>query len=606
MPISLSKAKLASYVGDVQAIYLCGEDDLAALPVTWELKGDAVTLRSFSDDPATPFNHGVTVALHAPGTATVTAVCEGERYTCEIEVRERCAADPNGPVQFYRGDLHMHAAATHTPAKYAAQPHLQQPLITQLKEDALLDFGVISDHTSVMRRRGFFDGFVETEQAGEMRFVLFPGSESEVTVLENDRFGLPHKHSGEIVVLNADNCCNAYDWQTFMEDFATSPDPVAIFAHPIPLGVGQNSLWSFPFDKLRTPEMYRIMRGIEMGSGKNNGNALLFEYAYSTALDNGFHVSPTCSSDSHGPRWGFDVIPGKTVLMASERSREAFLDALRQGRFYASESGNVKLRFAVNGAYAPATLPLTDTYEFDVSLDFFEERENTYPVAYQLISDHGVTLSEGGVDGRSLHFTLKSDTARYFYLRLIDSDGRKTWSPAVWTGRELDPPSVAASYTPIAPDGFTAVELATGADASAAIDGDPGVAFTSTLPQTAVVIDMQQEREIAAVGYYVHRFTKDWIKATSVDWKAEISARVGGITSGYVTRYAVSTSVDGEHFTEQASGAIRAFGDEEIIPLPRHRARYVRFDALSTVGAQCGIPAFANAPASFGELSVFE
>ncbi len=604
--MKLSRNEIATFLGDVRPLYLESEaQDLTHEPILWSVSGDAVSLREFSGDEKSPFNYGVTLSMHKVGEAVVTATYKGETYTCRVSVRERVGAEPDAAFSYYRGDLHTHTASTHTAEKFAAREHVQADCVRTLAQDERIDFGILSDHASVMRRKGFFGAFVEKELADPMATVVFPGSESEVTVLENDRFGLPHKHSGEIVVLNADNCSNAYDWQTFYNDMATSPAPVAIFAHPFVLGVGQNSLWSFPFSELRTPEMYRVMRGIEMGNGKNTGGVMLFEYAYSAALDNGFRVSPTCGSDSHGPVWGFDAMQGKTVLMACEKSREAFLDALLHNRFYACESGNVKLRFSVNGAQAPADLSLTEAYEISVALDYFTPDESTVPVCCQVISDYGVTVAELERPGNSFTLTVHSDTARYFYLRLVDAEGRKTWSCPVWTGRAFDAPQKAATYTPIVPEGFTAVECGTGADASAVIDGDPGVAFTSAKTTTSILIDMQKEWEIAALGYYVRRFTKDWIKATSVDWKAEIGARMGAIVSGYVTRYAISTSVDGVQFTPRATGTIRSFGDEQVIPMERHCARYVRFDALATVGAQSGTPGLEKATVNIGELSVF-
>ena len=602
MKRQLSKPQICSFCGDVVPLYL---QNAGAATVEWSCSGNAVRLHSFADDECSPFTYGVLLILSKVGSAEVCAECEGERFTCRVQVRERRTADPAGEMQYFRGDLHTHAAATHTPEKYAAQPHIQRACVQQLANDKRLDFGILSDHASVMRRKGFFEGFVEEELEDATDTVIFPGSESEVTVLENDRFGLPHKHAGEIVVLNAANSSSVKSWQEFYDDMSDSPLPVAIFAHPFVLGVGQNSLWSFPYDRLRTPEMYHLMRGIEMGSGSQNGGSLLFEYAYAAALDNGFRVSPVCSSDCHGPQWGFDVMRGKTVIMAQEKGREAFVDALRSNRFYACESGNVKLHYTVNGIAAPADLPLAGQYDFHVEFSCFEKDDSTRPVCCQVISDGGETLCELKDLGDVLDFTIPSDTARYFYLRLLDEKGRKTWSCPVWTGREFDAPLQMGSYAPLDKTKFTAVDEQSGADATAVLDNDPGVAYEAKTPTVSVLIDMGEAREISAVGYYVRRFTKDWIKATSVDWKVEIGERVLEITKRYVTEYAISTSVDGVQYTPVASGAIRAFGDEEILAFPTHVARFVRFEALSTVGRQSGIPALQDTCPSFGELSVF-
>lgn len=602
MKHQLSKLEICSFCGDVVPLYL---QNAGAAAVEWSCSGNAVRLHSFADDALSPFSYGVLLALDRVGSAEVVATCEGERYVCRVQVRERRTADPTGELQYFRGDLHTHTASTHTPEKYAAQPRIQQSCVQQLANDKRLDFGILSDHASVMRRRGFFEGFVEEELEGAADTVIFPGSESEVTVIEMDRFGLPHKHSGEIVVLNAANSSSVKSWQEFYDDMSDSPLPVAIFAHPFVLGVGQNSLWSFPYDRLRTPEMYRLMRGIEMGSGSQNGGSLLFEYAYAAALDNGFRVSPVCSSDCHGPQWGFDVMNGKTVIMAQEKGREAFVDALRSNRFYACESANVKLHYTVNGIAAPTDLPLAGRYDFHVELSYFEKDDSTRPVCCQVISDGGETLCELKDLGDVLDFTIPSDTARYFYLRLLDKQGRKTWSCPVWTGREFDAPLQMGSYVPLDKAKFTAVDEQSGADAAAVLDNDPGVEYVAKTPTVSILIDMGEAREISAVGYYVRRFTKDWIKETSQDWKAEIGGRMLEIIKRYVAQYAISTSVDGVQYTPVASGAIRAFGDEEILAFPTHVARFVRFEALSTVGEQSGIPSLRGTCPSFGELSVF-
>ncbi len=608
MPIKLSKTEIFSYVGDVLPLYLTqGGADLSQADITWACAGDAAQIHSFAEDPLTPFSHGVLLTLKREGEATVTATCEGQSYTCRVTARARKTAQSGDTLHFYRGDLHTHAAGTHTPEKYAAQAHLQVPCIEALGADERLDFGILSDHASVMRRRGFFDGFCELEKAAPTTTVIFAGSESEVTVLENDRFGLPHKHAGEIVVLGAENCSSTKSFEEFEKELASSHAPVGIFAHPFVLGVGQNSLWSWPFDKLRGRPLARFMRGIEMGSGSQKGDSLLYEYAYFAALDAGFAVSPTCGSDCHGPNWGFDAMRGKTVLMASEKSREAFHEALLAGRFYACESGNVKLSYTVNGAPAPATLPLTDTYRFSIKLAQFEQDDTTRPVHLSVISDGGESVYECVNFEDEFEFTVCSGTARYFYLRLWDEKGRKTWSAPVWTGRAPDaPPAAEKTIIPLNGCDFTAIEVQSGADAAAVLDGDPHTAFESALPTPSILIDMKKEREICAVGYWARRFTKDWIKQISTDWKAEIGGRVLDIVKRYVTAYEIHTSTDGVHFTLVKKGAIRAFGDEEILHIPPHGARFLRFDVTSTVGESSGIPALLESPAAIGELTVFE
>ena len=608
MSILLSKNKISSFVGDVLPLYLIDDDkDISQEDIEWESSGDAIEIRKFSNEPISSFAHGVLVTIKRYGTGEVTASYRGNRYSCRVSSIAEKRSQENGALNYYRGDLHTHTASTHTADKFAAQPHIQAACINALASDTRLDFGILSDHASVMRRRGFFEEFVELETIDPTDTVIFPGSESEVTVIDIDRFGLPHKHSGEIVCLGMNNSSCVKSWEEFEADMPVNPLSVGIFAHPFVLGVGQNSLWSFPYSRIRTPHLLSLMRGIEMGSGSQSGGSLLFEYAYSAALDNGFSVSPVCSSDCHGPNWGFDVMKGKTILIAEEKSREAFQRALRDNRFYACESANVKLIYEVNGEAAPARLSPTDAYNFHIEFSYFEDDITTYPRYLEVISDYGETIYNCNIFDSIVDFTLQSKTARYFYLRILDEKGRKTWSMPIWTGREYDEPELSEkNITPLNASDFTAIEIQSGLDAGAVIDGDPGVAFESELPCASILVDMKKEYNVCAVGYWARRFTKDWIKETAVDhWKTEIGPRMLDITKRYVTEYTISTSLDGVNFTACAQGSIRAFGDEEIFEFPEHRARFLRFDATSTIGAKSGIPSLADSPIAIGELSVF-
>ena len=169
MKRELSRREICSFAGDVLPLYLQNAADVA---VKWQVAGDAVSLHGFAAEERDPFSYGVLVILQNPGEAEVCALCEGERYTCRVCVRERRVADPTQRPQYWRGDLHTHAASTHKAEKYAAQPHIQAACVQQLASDARLDFGILSDHASVMGRRGFFEGFVEIERAGETDTVI--------------------------------------------------------------------------------------------------------------------------------------------------------------------------------------------------------------------------------------------------------------------------------------------------------------------------------------------------------------------------------------------------------------------------------------------------
>ena len=590
----LSKNEISSFCGDIVPLQLLSDTDLSKAEIRWTCETDILSVRTFEGDGAECFNNGILLTLKRPGTTTVTAELDGNRYTCTVAVREGKRAKKGDKMHFYRGDFHDHTCEVHNHDIFASrEKDFPIDYLNKQKEDGRLDFAVISDHAIVTNRKDFFRGFTDLEMAQPMNPIIFPGSESEVTFVEADRFGRNHKNSGEIVCVNANNFHFARTWEPFWEAFSDAPYAVCVLAHPQVVGWDKNGIWNFQLHKNNTPLMKQLIKGVEMGQGY--AGCMLYEYTYSLALDCGFHVSTTCSSDCHGPNWGFDAWPGKTVLMAPEKSREMFLDALWNRRFYATESGNVKLWYTVNDYMAGETLPLTNTYRFHVELSSFQEDPSTIPLSCQVISDKGLTVKTVSMEELD-DFTVISDTARYFYLRFTDEKGRKTWSAPVWTGRKSED-TVQPELTPLSNETITATDLVSGTEVPVLLNNNPGEWWDSEHPTAKIVLDLHEIQPIRAVGHcpphiVMSDFREKGINAT------EMFAR-------FADEYEISTSVDGRNYTFQTNGRIRVHGGETVIPFPETEARYVKFAVRSTVGKNCGYPQYSEANLSLGEISVF-
>lgn len=596
MSIALFPEKIESYCGDVLPLQLKGEKDLSKDNIRWSVSGNAVTIRSFEGEKDTNFTNGVLVTLKEEGTASVTAEYEGTAYTCPVTVRKRRTAAKGEPLQYFLGDFHDHLAEIHNHDLFAARESgFPAEYIEKVTSDGRMDFSVISDHAIVTNERDFFRGFTDAQAAQPMDYVVFPGSESEVTLIENDRFGLSHKNSGEIVCVNADNFVFSREWQPFYDALETSPFAVCVLAHPQIVGWDKNGIWNFCLDKNNTPRMKDLVKGVEMGQG--HAGCMLYEHTYSVALDCGFRVSVTCSSDCHGPNWGFDAWPGKTVIMAPEKSKEMFLDALLNRRFYATESGNVKLFCTVNGCGMGETLSETETYRFHVEASTFRPDAEAVPVKLQVVSDYGSTLyTAENADLSSFDFVLNSDTARYFYLRFVDKRGRKTWSAPFFTGRPTDETAL-PELTPLDKSNFTATELLSGNDAGAVINNDPMIPWDGDAPTAEIVIDMKENKEIRAVGHYPTRYVMSYFQSTGASQTEKFAKFAHG--------YELSVSNDGENYTPCATGVLRIFGGEEYIRFPKTEARYVKFKVTSTIGKASDLPAYKDAAVSISELTIF-
>jgi len=600
MNYKLSEEKIDSFCGNVIPLWLEGDESLSQKPIVWSCDSQEILrMRTFShekgDESAA---NGVLLTLMKPGKATVVAEWNGEKFCCQVSVREMVRAQKDTTLQYYVGDFHDHLSTIHNHQLFAQrEAGFPMDLIRRIQDDERMDFAVISDHASTTNDRDFFLGFSEARREESETAVILPGSEAEVTVVEEDRFGIPFKNAGEIVCVNSSCYLNTHSWEEFHGKMADSPYAIGVLAHPYIAGHAIKGIWNFSLHKNNCPPFKKLIHGIESGNGGLRHANPINEYMYSLALDNGFRVSLTCASDCHVPKWGYDVFPGKTVIMAYEKSKEAFLDALFARRFYATESGNVRVDYTVNGMGGASTLPLTDTYRFHVSATLFHPDPSCTPTVCRVISDYGRIVAEfENEDFSSFDFEIRSDTARYFYLRFTDAEGRRTWSCPVWTSRPVDVPCE-REYLPLNKERFTVLEVESGKDASVLVNGNPLETWRSDFPSATYLIDMKEEKEFSALGHYTPYVIRKECKDLGIDM-CEVVAK-------FVSKYEISTSTDGIHFTVCSQGQIRCFSGEEILSFAPQKARYLRFRAVNTTGAEWR-KSYSDRTLHLAELSVFQ
>lgn len=599
MSVWLSREEIRSFAGDVVALRLESEEDISREEITWRKDSDRIKFKTFTDDEHFPFGNGVLITLLEEGESAVSAEYDGKIYTCRISAHKRIEAKSSDAMNYYVGDLHDHTCPINDYFEFAERTEGRaDTYLAKLKAEGLMDFGVISDHSEPLSKKEFFENFLLVDKEGpEMRTVMFPGCENEVIVIEEDRYGITNKKGGEIVSFNSPGYRESHSWEEFFEAVAKEPFSVCTLAHPQIVGFSVPGVWDFSLNKNNSPVMKRAIKMIETGDGSNRQSNLINEFVYSVALDNGFKVSTTCSSDSHGPKWGYNRFPGKTVVMAPERTKEAILDAFYNNRVYGCESGNLKLRYSVNGEVAPATVTPSEKYAFKVEIDFFKEDKSTLPVRCQVISDKGRIIKViEGVDFTSFEFEVEAPDASYFFLRFVDEKTRRTWSPPVWTG--IAPKGTLPSpLLPIDKNGFTAREEKLSVDAAAAVCDDPMTPFISECADPEIIIDMHKTERISALGHYPRVIRRNLIK----DW-------YGGtppILAEFPSEFAISTSLDGVNYEDACDGLFRVFGSEEIFEFSEREARFIKLKIFSNVGAFKG-GEFEKSNTAIGELTVFK
>ena len=606
MKICLSKERIESFCGDVLPLQLLGVEKFGMEDITWRLEGDCLDLRTFSDPHFNnyddgDFTDGVLLTFLSPGVAKVIATYKGTDYVCQVTSREMKQASSEDELDYFIGDMHVHTSRAcgmpnHrlvlTTRSDGSDPSLT---VATFRDEGKMDCHVITDHASLLNRKEFFRGFLAAEESGK-NLVTFAGNESSVDSIERDRYGLLCLNSNEVVCINASTFIGANSYWEFMDGYARSPFAICTLAHPRSLSFTTVGRGDHLLQKNCNSRFRQLIKYIEIGDGTDRSGNLANEYIYSLALDSGFQVSTTCSSDAHGPVWGYERFPGKTIIMAPEKTKEAFLDALMANRAYASMSGNVKVHYTVNGHTAPATLPMARNYRFHVQISYFEDIPNKKVIRGEVISNGGVTVKELEGDFSDMTFEISSCTASWFFLRLWDEEGRKTWSVPVFTGRSPYIPHN-DDLEPIPKYGVTVTEETSGKNASLLMCDDPFRHWTAASTTASLLIDLQKEETICGLGHYGRVLIGKMMK--------EVGASIPEFWAGCPFRYAISTSTDGENFMLKKEGVFRIPVGEEIIRLERHNARYIRLEVLSTVGENSHRKEFANVPLVMGELTVY-
>jgi hypothetical protein len=258
----------------------------------------------------------------------------------------------------------------------------------------------------------------------------------------------------------------------------------------------------------------------------------------------------------------------------------------------------VKIAYSVNGKFAPCDLEPTNKYSFKVDLSYFEGEKDTRVVKCDVISDYGKTVyTVTGDDLSHFEFDIESDSARYFYLRLLDKEGRRTWSVPTYLGRALDAPRY-DEPTPIDKSKTTVTDLLGAENTEILINDKPREVWHSALGKAELVFDLGEDRTVCALGHIAPEIHADRFKALGLTQNV-LEAR-------FARDFVISASLDGESYTEVKDGLFRNFGGEELIRFEPTRARFIKLSVKNTVGKCSGWRDFENEPLEICEITLFE
>ncbi len=610
MSIKLSKKQISTFTANIVTLSLTGETDLSKADIKWETSdSNIVHIRDFSKNDVNAygqdsdtFNDRVLITALNPGNAVITAALDGVEYTCDVNIRKAKSAKVTDTFNHYFGDFHTHSSTIHTRKEFLERTEtFPRDVWKSVKNEGFFDSFVVSDHACLVDNNEFYNMFLDAEAEETDDFITFPGCECEVVLIEHDSYGRPHKNAGEIVTFNTPGYIVTRSWDEFFKATSQSPYAISGFAHPQVLGYDTYGMWNFSLKKNTTPQMLKRFKMIEMGNGRDEEDqVLIHETMYAQALDCGYKLAPVSTSDWHFPPWGATCLRGRTIVLAPEKSKEMFLDAVYNARMYATENGNVKLWYTVNGHIPAQTLPLVDTYDFHVDISYFNPPKKSEKTAIvEVISDYGNVVYSKEVDesdSLSLDFTVKSDTARYFYLRLYSTEGDRTWSPAVWTGREFDLcPEKPFEGLKIPKSHMKISSCTNGSDPAKLINNNPREPWYCDTAEGEIVIELEREETVCAIGYWPHEIKRDHAQIT----EPEFGAR-------FLSGYEFYTSTDGENYALAGKGTMLCHGGEQKVVFDGVNAKYIKLKLLSSIGSASHKPRYKNTPVMIGEIDIYK
>ncbi|HOM74382.1 MAG TPA: CehA/McbA family metallohydrolase [Fervidobacterium sp.] len=200
---------------------------------------------------------------------------------------------------------------------------------------------------------------------------------------------------------------------------------LAQFNHP---GVTFGNFQDFWF----VPSADRYVNLIEIGNGNSSSNDTISEEMYNNyilALNRGWHVSPTANQDNHKENW-ISANESRTGILAKSLTYEDLMDALWNGRTFATEDRNAILYFYGNNAIMGSII--NDATSINLYVRYQDSKD---PVSSMTIVSQGGIVDQaynlGDVFDYSKELTVP-DGFEWYFVYIVQEDGDEIVSAPIW------------------------------------------------------------------------------------------------------------------------------------------------------------------------------
>lgn len=305
------------------------------------------------------------------------------------------------------------------------------------------DFYVTTDHSQEyifnppsISNKAWVDSKEAADKATDKNFVAIRGYEHSENNGPNGQ--------GHLNIINSSEYLNAldpgvdlpylYNWLKTVKPNGDGP-VVATFNHP---GPDQYNNWAY-----RDQQITNIITMLEV----INSNNKIHYQGFLNALDKGWKVSPVCGNDNHGLT-GITRHTSRTFVLATNKTKSAILDAMKNRRTYASLDQNIQCSYTVNDKIMGSTLPVANEYKFKISIsDPDTQNPKDKITKIDIVGGSGKVLQTYKADAYSVQWnpTIQSSSNKYFFIRVYNSGGGDAagadpekpiaWLAPVWTGK---------------------------------------------------------------------------------------------------------------------------------------------------------------------------
>ncbi|RDY29471.1 hypothetical protein CHL78_001860 [Romboutsia weinsteinii] len=329
----------------------------------------------------------------------------------------------------YRGLLHSHTSASDGHGTYDDAYYMS-------KYKSNLDFFAITEHSNLLDNKescsiNNADNSEEWNNLIKCRDKF--NQNKDFLALNGFEMTYNHKEEnpiGHINVYNSDGFVYVDDKMTlenFYELLYSEEDLIGQLNHPCDkFGKFNNLKYS--------PHGDRAISLIEVGNGYNADMSknIRSHDMYQLALDNGWHVAPTCNQDNHRVDFGV-ANEFRTVILSTDLTKDAIFDSIKKMRVYATEDKNLRIDYTINDR--PMGSTLGDKAKLNFSICAIDNDNSDKIKEIQVISNKGEIIKSQTFNSNlaRLDFSIKYAKNKFYYVKVIQNNDKISVTAPIWT-----------------------------------------------------------------------------------------------------------------------------------------------------------------------------